>query len=435
MSSEINAKLKKRSGPEELSESNTLPTTPGYEKANPPIRVNARPVVFGVSVLPEMPQVGDDISVRFEVNDPDQDQIKSTEYKTNRNDQWTFTTNNQIELSNQSEGILVISIRATDSRGQRSEVKIVAIPVEPSPWTSTFIDTTVKAHRLAVADVAISSDGQSMATAGEEGAVKLWSRQSSVIWEIETRAQSVAFEPNGSHLATGGSDHKLHLWRLRDGDAVAELAGSNDWINSIAFSTAGTEIIAGTEDGQAFLWEWPSRDRLDLPKIQFNRVYSVAFNPRGQSVAIGGSAATGEGLLAIAKYNPGIGTTERRADVQAESKLIRSIAFSQDGRWIATGGWDGTVRIRDTTDGTVRRSLGPIAATKINRVQFTADNRALVVASANEKVRIWNTNNWREINTNLVAPATITSLAVDPQGTGLIVGCSNGHVRIWRTRK
>ncbi len=396
---------------------------------------NLPPVVTIARISPESPETGDTVVIRVEVRDPEGDRIELREYKTNRDERWRTVSGNEIVLVGQDEGLLQVSIRAIDSEGKLSQVKIATIRIDPPRWSSAIAETAIKAHRLGVSAISFDADGERFATAGDDSVVKLWSPDHTTVWEIKTRAKCLAFEPKGNRLATGGADQKLHLWRLSDGGPVAELDGPKDWIRTLAFSPLGNSVAVGSDDGLVYIWELAAQRTLQSPNLKFKSIHSVAFDPRGQVLATAGSAGSGSGLLVATRYEPGIGAIEQGLQRHTESDLISSVAFSADGKWIATGAWNGFVRIRHLEDMSVQQSLGPVG--QVNSIQFSPNGQLLAAGVANGSngaVRIWSTKTWREVNAQTTAPAAVTSIAFDKVGNRLIAGCSDGVVRIWRKR-
>jgi WD40 repeat protein len=110
---------------------------------------------------------------------------------------------------------------------------------------------------------------------------------------------SVAFAPDGQTLATGGADGAVRLWDLADRARprpLGPLQGHTDAVSSVAFAPDGTMLATGGADNTVRLWDLADRARPRPlgPPLQgrTGSVLSVAFAPDGQMLATGGDDRT-----------------------------------------------------------------------------------------------------------------------------------------------
>ena len=66
---------------------------------------------------------------------------------------------------------------------------------------------------------------------------------------------AVAFSPDGTRLATGGSDRTVRIWDPATGTLQATLTGHSGWVNAVAFSPDGTRLATGSDDSTVRIWD------------------------------------------------------------------------------------------------------------------------------------------------------------------------------------
>jgi hypothetical protein len=289
---------------------------------------------------------------------------------------------------------LPVNIRAHDG-----EVTAVAISPDGRLLVSGGLDGKTKiwnvadgkelhvlGENLEVADVAFSPDGQSVVCAARNGrkndVLQIWDYgKEKMRQEIEGHGQrinAVAYSPNGKMIASGSEDNTLRTWYASNGrDIQTYKAGKND-VLAVSWSPDSDYIAGGLSwDGNILVWD-ASRDTLTKTLAGHSDwVNAVVYSPDGRNIISGsrdgsiriwdaGSGqeksrgAAGEGIRGLAISGDGVylaGATDNGVVVwyAADGKLLdvlagsagRSdgVAFSADGRLIAAGGRDGTIKI------------------------------------------------------------------------------------------
>ncbi len=190
--------------------------------------------------------------------------------------------------------------------------------------------------------VAFSPDERRLVTAGEH--VKVWSvRTMKEIVAFRHRdVSALAFSSDGKYLAVGESNSKapgrVKIWDFPKRKFVAVLEADSTYVTSVAFSPDNQTLASGGI-GHIKLWtvsDWQLRGKLQRTAP----IYSLDFTPDGKTLAVGSSralslwSAENGKLIAFLPGHEGAG-------------IVRTIAFSNDGRAIASGSEDGLVRIQN----------------------------------------------------------------------------------------
>jgi WD40 repeat protein len=160
---------------------------------------------------------------------------------------------------------------------------------------------------------------------------------------------SLVVSPDGRHLATGGMDRAIRLWDLKAGKEARQLLGQEGSLWSLAFSPDGALLAGVTAEGK------------------FN------FSANGTD-------------RAIRVWEVGTGRVVRK--LVGPPQGSSSVAWSPDGRVLATGGEDGILRLWEVSTGQERARLagheGPVSA-----LAFTAGGGRLISGSSDTTVLVW----------------------------------------------
>lgn len=291
---------------------------------------------------------------------------------------------------------------------------------------------------------AASPDGKTLVAGGYNG-LRFWDAKtrkplSSKSPAAKDPANAVAFSPDGKLLAEALVDGDVRLWRAGDLPRLvpvgrARVPGSFPLALALTFSPDGL-LAFGDESGRVYLWD--TRTPRTKPRLvgagsdlsnptSFASVYDVAFSPKGTMLASGGYDGTLRLWDVSAAAHPKmIGNPN---DTKAPS-AIRSVAFSPNGRLIAVGSTDGTISLRDATTRKQLRAATP-DSDAVESVAFTARGQVLISVGDDGVVRFWDVDTLRPLGQLAKSHVgKIRRLVLTPEGV-LATAQSNGSVRLW----
>lgn len=242
---------------------------------------------------------------------------------------------------------------------------------------------TLRGHRGYVYSVSFSSDGKMLASASRDKTIKLWNLQGTLLKTLkghQDRVNAVRFSPNNKIIASVSRDRTIKLWKL-DGTLLKTLRGHQDNIISFQFSPSGQEIATVSSDRTARLWSL-DRTLITTFKGHTDEVNSVSFSPDGQTIA----TASNDKTTKLWKID---GTLLRT--LEGHSSYVNDVSFSPDGQTVATAGSDTTIKLWKP-DGTLISTLKGHGES-VNSIQFAPNGKELFSASNDATVKLWRLNN------------------------------------------
>jgi WD40 repeat protein len=294
-------------------------------------------------------------------------------------------------------------------------------------WDFTGSRIGCALHTEAITAVTWSADGKTIASGGADRVVRLWDRDGHPEGQLPSGLQgtvnAITISLNGKLFASGSDDTSVTLWDLGTRQPIGAFTGHTDRVNAVTFSPDGALLASVSNDLTVKLWDVISHEEVVTLTGHKFPVHTAAFSPDGRLLA----SANGIGPPSLIKiwdiatrreiasflsagarvdtltFSPdsyyitgGTGNVVQSWDIKGQAinkaffvgqyALSRSVALSLDGKTIASGGIDGTVRLWDSRSQYVTPFAGYGG---VNWIAFSPDGSRLVSAGAGSSLSLW----------------------------------------------
>ena len=280
-------------------------------------------------------------------------------------------------------------------------------------------------HDGTVNAVAVAPDGSWLATGGSDGTVRIWDvatgQERAVLSSHRGRVYTVAVAPDGSWLAAGGSrDKRVRIWDVATGEVRAALTSHE--VNVVAVAPDGSWLATGGLDHRVRIWDVASGKERARFVAGADWVTAVVIAPDGSWLATAGFGVT------VRIWDTATG--KERARFDTGTGWVTTMALAQDRNWLAAGCSDGTVRIWDVATGRERATLTGHAGLVV-AVTVAPDGSWVAGGTSDGTLRIWDVATGKQRVALTSHAGHVVAVTVAPDGSWLAAGCSDGTVRIW----
>ena len=250
----------------------------------------------------------------------------------------------------------------------------------------------------------------------------------------ELAIQTLSFSPDNQLLVTAGDDKQAHTWSAESGAAVDVSKAQQSAVTAVAFTSA-SEVVTVAANRSAVVWDlsvaWKLERTIgsaDGPSPFEDRICALAFSHDGRLLATGGGEPSRGGEIKL--WNPATGELIRDLP-EIHSDAVLSLDFSRDDLLLLSGGADRMCRIVEVRSGKLTRTLEGHSHHVLG-VSWSPDGRTIATAGADNTVKIWDAATGDRRKSIEGSEKEVTAVRFVGAGDKLLSASGDNKVRLMR---
>ncbi len=241
--------------------------------------------------------------------------------------------------------------------------------------------------------------------------------------------QSLLMMPDGDTLASAGRDSSIKLWSIASKKLLFDMKNCHQGsVNALATDLNGTSLYSAGDDGKVIEWDVKTRMQKKVVMTIKGAAWALTCTPDGKQIATGGVNRTVD-VCEIS--NP-----SQRMQIHAHKAEITSLHYSLDGRLLASTSSDRTVQLHSTTQfgssgSSLKNSVLHGSSGDVMCAAFSPDGRILATCGSDRSIRFWDLRTSEAVGLLKGHSDHVHCITFDSTGTRLASASWDKTVRVW----
>ena len=251
--------------------------------------------------------------------------------------------------------------------------------------------------------------------------------------------RSLAFSPDGKTILSGSNDRTVRVWDIETGRLLHLLTGHRDRVKCVGISPDGQRMLSCSADGQVRVWDRRLLTHKKTGDCQYivkatsrtiTLVNSLPVSPNPQRPVFATGAEHGK----ISIWHLETGQWQRT--IPAHSSPVLSLAFSADGKWLASGSQNKTIKLWDLDSSNEQPLyvIGDAHLSQILSLAISSQHQILVSGGGDRTVKLWDLATGGKCSPKHILEGhagQVWCVAVSPDGSKIASTSADFTVKLW----
>ena len=331
----------------------------------------------------------------------------------------------------------------------------------------------LQGHTNSVKSVCFSTDGKKLASGSCDNSIKIWDlakmREEFTLKEHVKPINCLSFDNTAMLLASGADDGKVVLWNINDKAKICSFDGHLDSVNCVCFNENSGLLASGSIDSCLIVWDLKDFSKKICIKEHKASVNSLIFwkHPMMNEILVSVSddqtmkswniemwnliknielseeahsicKIKNKSEIAILGKNSKISLLplqlKQDFTLSGHSEWVRSVCFSPDGQFIASGSYDKTIKLWNLREQKEAFTLLGHSGL-VRSVCFSPDGKFVASGSLDQTIKLWNLQEQKEVFTLSGYSHSVESVCFSPDGKFVSSGSYDKTIKLWNLRE
>ena len=340
--------------------------------------------------------------------------------------------------------IIIMFLSIIQLHAQKKKIKKIKkttlAKIATAPNISPFATLSAN-NNFIINTVCISPDGRQIISSGDDGEVRLWdiatqTQTASYAGDknnkgITFAATAVAYNPDGKTYLSAQGGLSPKIWDAATGKVVKRINQIGAGVYSVAYNALGNQIAFGNYESIT-IYNLDLETQLKIPTTKTSEIIAIEFSPDSQSVI----AVTNNQEISL--WNVNNGSKIRNFDIhnyQNDVEFATDAAFTPDGTILVTVGFNkdpyqGIIKMWNPIDGTLIRAMTDEKS--INCLSVSPDGKKIATGDFDKTVKIWEIASGKLLKILVGHKNYVKSVAFSLDNQTVLASSTYGTINLWK---